>query len=449
MTASKYMLQGRGKTTTAYCASVPALKKERPLVYQQQHVVVAKCNRNNNPTATSCYSTRLKDRRQGDRPSTRTAATIQENPSMPFPTVKASVVSVEDLKRLSQSKSGDFENDETLKVINDALGRDGLGIIAVRGVEGLQEAREALLPLADSLALLDKDKLSELEDEDSSYSIGWSHGKETLEGGIPDFFKGSFYANPIHDKLDVTEEELRLHPSYTRPNVWPENSIPELKPALMNMGDIIVTHGKLLATVCDLLVKKELGLSLEEDLGISSIESAIHDSVACKARLLHYFPPKADENMDKDDESKMGNWCGWHLDHGSLTGLTSAMFTDCSGKAVSNPDPDHCGLYVKSRQGNIVRVTYDKDCIAYQVGESSEIMSNGVLKATPHCVVGAKGEKAAGVARNTFAVFMQPHWDLQLESAKDNVGKGSVETKGFKPGINFGEFTNIKLGEYY
>ncbi len=94
-------------------------------------------------------------------------------------------------------------------------------------------------------------------------------------------------------------------------------------------------------------------------------------------------------------------------------------------------------------------MTYTKDCVAYQVGEVSEIMSNGVLKATPHCVVGASGEKAAGVARNTFAVFMQPKWDLPLRAAQDANGVGLVETKGYTPGISFGDFTTVKLEEYY
>ncbi len=42
------------------------------------------------------------------------------------------------------------------------------------------------------------------------------------------------------------------------------------------------------------------------------IAGVIRDSLACKARLLHYFPP----NVGEDDDT----WCGWHNDHGTLTG---------------------------------------------------------------------------------------------------------------------------------
>jgi len=36
------------------------------------------------------------------------------------------------------------------------------------------------------------------------------------------------------------------------------------------------------------------------------------------------------------------------------------------------------------------------------------VQSGGALQATPHCVRAATGTAAAGVARNAFAVFMQP-----------------------------------------
>ena len=38
-------------------------------------------------------------------------------------------------------------------------------------------------------------------------------------------------------------------------------------------------------------------------------------------RMLHYFPFDK-KGITEDD------WCGWHNDHGSLTALTSAIFTD-------------------------------------------------------------------------------------------------------------------------
>jgi len=47
-------------------------------------------------------------------------------------------------------------------------------------------------------------------------------------------------------------------------------------------------------------------------------------------------------------------------------------------------------------------------CVCSQIGEAMQVHSGGVLRATPHCVRAASGPAAAGVARNAFAVFMQP-----------------------------------------
>ncbi len=42
-------------------------------------------------------------------------------------------------------------------------------------------------------------------------------------------------------------------------------------------------------------------------------------------RMLHYFP--FENKGDAEDD-----WCGWHNDHGSLTALTSALYTDERGE---------------------------------------------------------------------------------------------------------------------
>jgi hypothetical protein len=76
------------------------------------------------------------------------------------------------------------------------FGPDGLGIVTVSGVPRFPELRGRLLPLAAALAGLPDAVKARLEDAGSNYNVGWSHGKEALEGGRPDLLKGSFYANP-------------------------------------------------------------------------------------------------------------------------------------------------------------------------------------------------------------------------------------------------------------
>lgn len=97
--------------------------------------------------------------------------------------------------------------------IQRAYGPDGLGILAVSNVPEYEERRRALLPLARRLASLPEAELTKLEDPDSFYSVGWSHGKEVFQGK-PDLAKGSFYANPLHNEVDLSalgeEEAARL-----------------------------------------------------------------------------------------------------------------------------------------------------------------------------------------------------------------------------------------------
>jgi hypothetical protein len=86
--------------------------------------------------------------------------------------------------------------------VEAAYGPDGLGLLLVNGVPGYAEARGRLLPLASRLASLPAAALEALEDPASTFNFGWSHGKETMNGGQPDTAKGSFYANPLLDTLD-------------------------------------------------------------------------------------------------------------------------------------------------------------------------------------------------------------------------------------------------------
>ena len=46
------------------------------------------------------------------------------------------------------------------------------------------------------MAELPEEVKSSLEHKESFYAFGWSHGKEQLQGGVPDLGKGSYYNNP-------------------------------------------------------------------------------------------------------------------------------------------------------------------------------------------------------------------------------------------------------------
>ncbi len=128
--------------------------------------------------------------------------------------------------------------------------------------------------------------------------MGWSLGRESLENGLPDTNKGSYYANPLADDLldpkphDVlrpwehplvplshshASQDLRAlgsgsssgsgdaagltasellalreqYPGYYRPNVWPREELPRLEPAFKELGRLVCAVGCRLAQHCD------------------------------------------------------------------------------------------------------------------------------------------------------------------------------------------------------
>jgi isopenicillin N synthase-like dioxygenase len=207
----------------------------------------------------------------------------------------------------------------------------------VSGIPGLTEARAALLPLARRFAELSEEVKSKYVHEQSSYSFGWSHGKEKLDGNF-DLSKGSYYGNPQYDRPVDDEELIAKYSPFIHPNIWPTDDLPELEAAFKDLGRLIVAVGTLVAAQCDRYVKKQCDSYPDQRL-----TRVIEGSLCCKARLLHYFDCSHDlthENGSSESHDPFSSWCGWHNDHGSLTGLVSAMFLDADGNSIQNTDPN-------------------------------------------------------------------------------------------------------------
>jgi isopenicillin N synthase-like dioxygenase len=316
-----------------------------------------------------------------------------------------------------------------LSLVRKAFGPKGLGIILIKGVPQYSELRRKLLPLASRFATLADSVKSRYEDSASSYNVGWSCGKEMLQDGTPDVFKGSFYANPLCDVPTRDPELLRCYPQYMRPNLWPEE-LPELETAFKALGRLIFDVGMIVLGHCEKYISSIGGAQ-------KALQQPMHTCIGTKGRLLCYLPPAQQSNG-------LRQWCGWHKDHGCLTGLTSAMYIkthDVGSGGTSHQNeqeelacPDsNAGLYIQDRNDEIYCISIPHDCIAFQIGEALQIMSLGMLEATPHCVVPPRPESLDfQVWRNTFALFMQPRWDYSLA-----------------PGLTFGDFSAKKFKEYY
>lgn len=353
-------------------------------------------------------------------------------------------VSLDDLIHYDGSKQ------ELLDKIGRAFGNgpECLGILAVTGIPALAEKRQRLLPLARRLAALDN--LSDMERPEAFYTVGWSHGREIF-AGKPDTAKGSFYANPVVDHLAhlraVDPDVANNNPAFFAPNVWP-SSLPELEPAFKELGQLMVDIGRLLAKPCDAYV-----LSKCPGYKKNKLESVLGKSMFHKGRLLHYFAK--DSVASSDSIMDVDSWCGWHNDNSSLTGLVPGMYFDASGHQIECQD---AGLYIQSRDGAIVSVELPHNSLAFQVGETSQVHTGGILQATPHAV---KGTTVAGVTRESFAVFIEPEYDDDMELPG---GRGMEEVQDcaiplpssvrplkdrWCPGQTFGEFSNATFAAFH
>lgn len=182
-----------------------------------------------------------------------------------------------------------------------------LGILAVTDVPNLPTLRSRLLPIAHKLANLPPSELSKVECPDAGYQVGWSHGKEKVEGDNKfDTGKGSFYFNPLVDDLErailnrrammrimhmhsnidlaptsstgtgggdtnqctsiiqndepVNDDEFsnlaRSNPAFFARNVWPDEALPELEDVAKELANLVVSVGRLVARACDVYVEK-------------------------------------------------------------------------------------------------------------------------------------------------------------------------------------------------
>ena len=81
-----------------------------------------------------------------------------------------------------------------------------------------------------------------------------------------------------------------------------------------------------------------------------------------------------------------------------------------------SPDPQ-AGLYVKSRQGQIHKVVAPPNSLLFQIGETAQIHSGGVLQATPHAV---RGANIAGISRTAFRCIYGTDMDEVMSSPLDS-----------------------------
>jgi isopenicillin N synthase-like dioxygenase len=137
------------------------------------------------------------------------------------------------------------------------------------------------------------------------------------------------------------------------------------------------------------------------------------------------------------------------------------MYIHKGQEIADSPDPSS-GLFVQPRNsssssssnnnggGGPVKASIPHDCCAFQIGESSQILSGGLLRATPHAVrAGSTALLLPYVTRESFALFLQPNDDYVLHlptgiSVQDlgTPVRSDIEPlqSRWTPGQTFGEF---------
>lgn len=231
------------------------------------------------------------------------------------------------------------------------------------------------------------------------------------------------------------------------PNVWPKATATEdLEPAFMALGRLISDIALQIARHCDAVVE-----DLYPGRRCTSLYETLSKSRAAKGRLLYYFP-RSHTGVSKSEGREL--WCGCHNDHGTITGLLPAKYYVPNGGPATRPPTDSFeGLHVLPSGADVpLRAHIPSDCLAFQIGESAQIVTGGALRATPHFV--ALPSSDSPVARVTFAVFLQPNpWDIlrlpkgvDISEAFHTSPRVPPLAPRFQDGHSFGAFSAKTLG---
>lgn len=353
-----------------------------------------------------------------------------------------------DYHELLDSTTNNTQLQEKLEI---AFGLDGIGIIGIRNVPDFVEAKFELLSLSHSLANLPEEELSELESPETLYNTGWSHGKEKLKDGIPDWNKASFYFNPLVDVPGTKEEREKFPLSYPS-NRWPrETSLPTFKNAAQRLGFLMKDVAVELSRHIDDYARSKNASYHPETL----FQSLVNTEKA-KGRLLYYYPlGNGDKEEQTSNDQSEDSWIGWHNDSGFLTCLSGGLFMEPDGTVLPKSPCDDAGLYVIDRNNQVLQIRLPGDCMGIQIGECTQILTGGEVIATPHCVKGAPG-----VARTSFACFIDtpPTYPLRAPTAPQSSSEKYPAfsssrvpplSKRWHDGITFGEFLEKTFKMYY
>ncbi|KAL4506983.1 hypothetical protein ABPG72_001404 [Tetrahymena utriculariae] len=341
------------------------------------------------------------------------------------------------------------ENLDLNERIKTAFGPEGTGICTIKNVPNYKRARQNLLHLSYQLANLPQEEKAKLDRPEIKWSRGWQESKEHF-GNKTDKLKSAFIALPLREEqtnLTQTQQQVlgdAASKLYQSGNVWPDGPLPVFKPHFKLLSNIMVDTSFLLAKHIDKYVSQVM-TSYKRDTLYNLIKSN-KDHVG---RLNYY--KSSNEPITREDD-----WNSWHTDYSALSALTSAIYMTHDGYPVTFDDRK-TGLFFKNRWGEKEHINADKDSIIFQIGESMQILSGGVLEATPYCVSRSKKSQDLGLNRATFQLYLvpPPEYKLFTPSGIDErfaygrqIDQVPHITKRWNQGIPFATFQQKTIQEY-
>jgi hypothetical protein len=113
---------------------------------------------------------------------------------------------------------------------------------------------------------------------------------------------------------------------------------------------------------------------------------------------------------------------------------------------------------VLCREGVEVKVSVPPDCLGIQIGECLQVISGGLLVATPHCVRGCS--RSPGIARISLPCFVDTPPTFPLSApvgvTRDDVLRNTVNRKvpplaerWTSDGMLFADFLGVTFRSYY
>lgn len=341
--------------------------------------------------------------------------------------------------------------------VMEALGPNGPGLLCITGVLGSALLRRKLLPMARKLALLDPDKRNRILKEQH---LGSDVPLKNPERLVSSFAMHLHYQPPSSNTLDSLDED--------------DDDFNNLGLVFKELGFCMMELGLSIARVCD------------REIGGGFLEGTLLDSCTAKGRLIHYHSP-ADQSFLREaaqrrrkqsgkciNGSHFNLWQQWHYDYGIFTILTDPLFLSSHSCQDCNLIASHSYLRIYHPSKNkFYMVKTPQDSFIVQIGESADILSNGKLRSTLHCV--CRPEQLEHISRQTFAVFLQPKWShtfsVSEHTTMEHIRSGSLQRRPIldtdevskadihnivpplssriRDGMTFAEFSRETTKQYY